>query len=1805
MFGQNSGSGSAFGGFNNSNNNNQSSLFGGNSNNSTSPFGATSNNSTASGFGQTSNTFGSASSGGTGLFGQTSNNQQSPGFGGFGNASRPAFGNTTGGFGSSSTTTGSGLFGQSTSNNSSPFGGGGTFGTTNNTTSTSPFGQANSANTSGGLFGSTANKPATTGFGGFGSTPANNAAANTGFGFGSSSTPATNQGTIVPFDPFKEKDPTSNGTNVFQSISCMPVYQKFSFEELREQDYAQGRRFGNNSGSTAFGKPTGFGTGSFGQSSTFGQQSNTATNGGLFGSAANGSSTFGAANSGFGSNNANTASGGLFGQKPATGGLFGSTPNSNSGGLFGNAGSSNNAFGSTATPAFGQANTNSTFGSNSTFGAQNNTQSKPAFGAPTSGFGGFGSAANNTSSTSAFGTTATPTFGSTGSNSTGGLFGANSSATPSFGQPTGTSPNSFGGFGSTTSSQPGQTSAFSFGANNNNNQAKPTFGSGFGSTSAASTLPAFGQQSQQKPAFGFGQPATQQPATNTFGSGTGLFGNPASNTVSNQSGSLFGTASTQNSGGGLFASTPNQQNSTTSTGLFGAKPQTGLFGANQNQAPGSLFGNTSATSGPLGSQQPGSMFSSQPQANNSSLFGSSISGGIGGNPTPLQVNGAQNPYGSNPFFNAQGYNGATPGPIATPISSTAQKKKPALLPTFKLSPKPPSTPRARATPARSLSVSVGSTGSSPNLAKSLLFDGLADKAILSADTFSPRNDIRRLVIDRRVTEAELLSGGSDLGKFKDSSMGEKESTKSVQLPVLSNLPVSALESQDSKAAAESVTQTVRIATPDPTSQPQTKTSTVPSVIESEKVDDNDGYWSSPGYRVLAKMSLKDLSRIENFKVGRKGYGEVTFDGFVDLSEFAHPEQIPGQYVLFGKKTCTVYPDDSTKPSVGKGLNVPGTITLEKCFPISRDTKLPIIEVDHPQIPIHIERLKSIPGTKFITYIAESGTWVFHVDHFSVWGLLDDDDDEPNHNGTANLDYAPVKYPEVPLFSAQPTVSEIFDYSPMKIDVQKVSDPQAHETPDVSNVSMMTGYESSPSPSLPGGWSVQETPLSKVLLNQKSLDIAKSTATYSAPEYAEEEPVSDEEKGYLDTDDELNAQMNRPSRNVSFEYETDDGNVSDGLIDDADLIPFKFKFETGSDWLDQLRFSSHNQSIWSSKDISRGSALDSNPVSFPSSTDSFRFTFADLDKTLFGGLHERSHAGVISPRLENNAPILQDEDNSANSDPLLGLRLLDLNLSHSEIALREEGLPFVSPSKDLTFKDLHSAYSKEDSEMISSIWKLGEILFDNVLVEPGFVNPAADISLATQLIRKSNLSIFLEKLVSASILDDLQKRSENESIFIFLSGHQIEQACIEAVSSNNLHLATLLPLIGGDEEFRRDIRSQIQDWTEKKTLSQIPLSIRKVYELMSGNTAISAGVSGSFNEDVVADICISEGLDWKRAFGLFLWYSVFEEDGLDRAVLSYADAAKSIQGIPRPLSDDIEVERVSQILFGLLMLFSDGNFTIQEAVATSEANRQNIDYSLSWELYIVLCRVKQVRNGFSDNSIIAFGDRLCTDFAKQLEGCGYWKEASFVLLHVSDFAICKRGIQDLLNRHVDEMIEDSLAEKYISSVLHMPKKMILTAKALHARTNQKYLDEVRYLLEADEWIDAHSVVINIVGPKAVISEEYDELLELISRFEDVTHISNWKLGGQIYLDFALVMKARERAGEMDILEFDDPEVSVAAEEEIKMWWPKHIRGLPVQGVGFQDSFERLVNSLGLIDSKSLEFTSMVAIQEIAKVVGVDV
>jgi nuclear pore complex protein Nup98-Nup96 len=491
----------------------------------------------------------------------------------------------------------------------------------------------------------------------------------------------------------------------------------------------------------------------------------------------------------------------------------------------------------------------------------------------------------------------------------------------------------------------------------------------------------------------FGGSTTQQQG------GTGLFGN-----------SLFGNNQQQNQ---------QQPASTGALGLFGGNkaptPQ-GSFSTGFNQQQNatqptqSLFGNT------LGQQnqqstlggafsKPSPLGQSASIGQSTGLFGSTLGNPVGSFNASANTQGAQGtltasisqPIGANlPIFAM-----LPPGPRLIDLESQPKKKSGFFVDIPTRSP----VPRVQLgyTPANSKlrgfgsSTITSSTTGSPftasfttgkanaltlnksvdTRASSLGPDGFLGRSGSPSLGSGGRQSVKKVILDKKVDPSELFVKSGSPGSMKGGKV-----TFSPQMSVL------AREKEAAAALAPSV-----VESPTPVSRPQRSPNRFTAQgskegVQNETAEDSTSldegdYWVKPDLAVLKKAGYDQLSAFEGLKVGRVGYGEITFLEPVDLTGLPKLGALLGEVVRFDDKECSVYPDSEEvdKPPAGSGLNVKARISLERCWSVDKATREPIKDPSHASAAKHLKRLKNMKDTHFEGFDIKTGTWTFTVDHF--------------------------------------------------------------------------------------------------------------------------------------------------------------------------------------------------------------------------------------------------------------------------------------------------------------------------------------------------------------------------------------------------------------------------------------------------------------------------------------------------------------------------------------------------------------------------------------------------------------------------------------------------------------------------------------------------------------------------------------------------------------------------------------------------------------------------------------------------------
>lgn len=409
---------------------------------------------------------------------------------------------------------------------------------------------------------------------------------------------------------------------------------------------------------------------------------------------------------------------------------------------------------------------------------------------------------------------------------------------------------------------------------------------------------------------------------------------------------------------------------------------------------------------------------------------------------------------------------------------------------------------------------------------------------------------------------------------------------------------------------------------------------------------------------------------------------------------------------------------------------------------------------------------------------------------------------------------------------------------------------------------------------------------------------------------------------------------------------------------------------------------------------------------------------------------KSSANASAIKLTTIALISGDApDASAHAS-----RLLSHHLSNTTIEEDADGIPFANPSARLTFASFIAQFPSTDQSFEPALFRLGHALFDPIDFR---LDDIPDVHVRHRLRairRKTELSKWLKTVVSSSMDADLREQLDTKwdrTVFTLLSGYQVERACEAAADGGNVKLASLIAQCPGDAEFRADLQEQLEIWRQERVDAHMSEDIRKVYALLAGVADTLTGSGGSGIEHA-ADLDLARGLDWKRAFGLQLWYGlpmdapiadVFEAyDALWKEERSNVappapwyierlDSADSLWKLPSKAQHP-------DALYSLIKLFADPGCNLSAVLSSYSFSPSPADYRLPWHLYILLSRCLRIRDladrdtsvrhrsGEDDDGVEGHSpsaDLLANSYASQLEQLGMIQEAVFVLLHIEGSA----------------------------------------------------------------------------------------------------------------------------------------------------------------------------------------------------------
>ena len=475
------------------------------------------------------------------------------------------------------------------------------------------------------------------------------------------------------------------------------------------------------------------------------------------------------------------------------------------------------------------------------------------------------------------------------------------------------------------------------------------------------------------------------------------------------------------------------------------------------------------------------------------------------------------------------------------------------------------------------------------------------------------------------------------------------------------------------------------------------------------------------------------------------------------------------------------------------------------------------------------------------------------------------------------------------------------------------------------------------------------------------------------------------------------------------------------------------------------------------------------------------------------------------------------------------------------------VPEAIITNEFDFEDFKKNASVDSAAGIheQKVWELLEILFDSY-------HDSSDASPEdVERARKERLSTFWEKLVRSDADNHAQQaKTPEEKAIAYLSGHNIEDACHSLLEGLDLRLATLVSLIGGDISMRNDMVVQIEEWRRLDVLADMEEPIRALYELLTGNCGRCEGKIGDGRENKASTFCIASrfGLDWRRAFGLRLWYGILNDEPIELAVAQFSDALRygheDVKPVPWFVEQNIDMgwddprpQDREDLLWGILRLYASAKLdylpaNIDDILAPENVSGHPLNARLSFQLFHLFrarqkdavddrrlyLRTKRTAGGVDDSVLSTvsestemgsqapdllptIGDSLSLTYASSLHTPEHWMTAAFVYTHLSSPQLREHYIRALLAFYSStyEIQQGDEHYDYLTKVLQIPAAWIHYAAALRAKVDGDNHKQAYHLIEAGELEEAHEVLCRSVGPASVISRDTDGLRELLGGF----------------------------------------------------------------------------------------------------------
>ncbi|GLU21993.1 hypothetical protein SLE2022_380960 [Rubroshorea leprosula] len=880
------------------------------------------------------------------------------------------------------------------------------------------------------------------------------------------------------------------------------------------------------------------------------------------------------------------------------------------------------------------------------------------------------------------------------------------------------------------------------------------------------------------------------------------------------------------------------------------------------------------------------------------------------------------------------------------------------------------------------------------------------------------------------------------------------------------------------------------------------------------------YYMKPSLKDLVRQEIMDpgyCGRVPNFIVGRFGYGCVKFLGKTDV-RWLDLDRI----VKFRRHAVIVYEDESDKPAVGLGLNKAAEVTLRLQLRHSE------LQKGHPDDII--KKLRVImerQGAQFVSFNPTNVEWSFLVDHFSRFGLSDDDEeditmddvngvvqdpgemngrensefDEETHIDTtgtvlthslpAHLRLDPVKMKEMKMLMFPVEEEEEVDDFRGISSRRKPTFGKEHIRPPLHDSSQRMSLRSTPS-------ALRKMPVALLEYNPGS--DSSSPCSILLTQQNKDIPLK---------------VIKREGFKLDLKQETPvTGSHSRNIVDAALFMGRSFRVGWGPNGVlvhsGMPIAGNDSQRVLSSVINVERVAIDKVVRDEHNRVKKELVEFAfDSPLNLHKALnHEIKEVDVGSFHLKLQK-VVSDR-----------LTLSDICRSYIDIIERQLDVPDQSSSGRLVL--MHQVMVWElikvlfsERENTGQLKSMGadneEDMMQDLKEGPPEVDPEA-----LPLIRRAEFSCWLQESVCHRVQDEVSSLSESrylEHIFILLTGRQLDAAVELAASRGDVRLACLLSQAGGSKVNRSDIAWQLDLWRKNGLdFNFIEKERIRLYELLAGN---------------IHRALYNSKIDWKRFLGLLMWYQLSPDTRLPVVFQTYqhllADG-KAPFPVPiyvdeGPIEEDFNWSTGGRfdLSYYLMLLHAseESEFGFLKTMFSAFSSTPDpLDHHMIWHQHAVLEAVGAFHS--DDHQVLDMGlisQLLC-------QGLCHW--AIYVALHIpycEDYPYLQATIiREILFQYCESWSSEESQRQFIQD-LGVPLEWMHEAMAVYYNYHGDLPKALEHFLECAYWQKAHSIFITSVAHTLFLSANHSEVWNIATSMEDhKSEIENWDLGAGIYISF---------------------------------------------------------------------------------------